>query len=64
MTTEPVYAGVWLDPELAAALDLSARDARDSRAGHLRKLIAEAMKASGHLDATPRRVRRRRGATA
>ena len=60
MSGQPVYVGAWIDPDLAVALDLAVRDARDTRAGHVRKLIVEALKVAGYLDATPRRRRGKR----
>lgn len=60
--TAHVLAQAWLDPALCSALDQAARDARDTRAGYLRRIIIESVRLSGHLDPvpTPRRHRVKR----
>lgn len=57
-----VLAQVWLDPDLASALDRTVFDARTNRADYLRRLVIDATRAAGHLPhaPTPRRHRARR----
>ncbi|CAM3051318.1 hypothetical protein JHFBIEKO_4423 [Methylobacterium mesophilicum] len=63
ISSSHVLAQVWLDPDLGSALDRAARDARDTRAGLLRRIILESVRLSGHLDPAPtarrHRVKRR-----
>ena len=57
-----VLAQVWLDPDLASALDRAVRDSRTNRADYMRRLIVDAVRAAGHLPqvTTPRRHRVKR----
>ncbi|WP_018046194.1 hypothetical protein [Methylobacterium sp. 88A] len=47
-----VVVGVILDPDLGAALDTVCGETLSSRAGYVRRALAESLRASGHL-ATP-----------
>lgn len=57
-----VLAQLWLDPDLANAVDRAVRDSRTNRADYMRRLVVDAVRAAGYLPqaSTPRRHRRSR----
>lgn len=52
-TSDPVTVGINLDGTLAAALDQACNETMSSRAGYLRRVLAESLRGSGHLPQLP-----------
>lgn len=61
---DAILVSTWIDGPLAVALAHAVADARDNRAGFIRRLIAEHLRENAYLPElpTPRRSRRTRRA--
>lgn len=52
-TPHPIVVGVNLEGDIAAALDQAAAEAMMSRAGYVRRVLVEGLRASEHLPELP-----------
>lgn len=58
--TDAILISAWIDGPLAVALDHAVADARDTRAGFIRRLLAEHLRENEYLPALPTVRRSRR----